>query len=299
MEVTPNDAEVLVKVSSCGLCNWELNHWIGNLGVFPQSVGHEWTGIIAEKGKKVRNLKVGQRVTGLSDHLDGFSEYLTVSEDLCCIIDPQLKTDYTFGEPLKCVVTILRALGVTPGDIGIVAGCGPMGLWCIQLLGGCFLSDLIAMDTNDQKLELAKSFGATVVVNPTHTDSVRVVSSLSKGRMADFVIDVTGSPKVLNEQVHLLKQQRPRLVIASSHATASNLDFRPLIERGAEIHIPHPHYSQDQIDDLRRAVSLINKQQIIIDPLVTHIFCLEEIERAFDTMENKPKSYIKGAIRIK
>lgn len=50
-------------------------------------------------------------------------------------------------------------------DYGVVLGCGPMGMWCIQALAGNYLAGLIAIDVDDAKLEMAKGFGATATIN--------------------------------------------------------------------------------------------------------------------------------------
>ena len=67
----PGPDDVLVKVESCGLCAWELNHWKGNLGTFPQTLGHEWGGSVVARGDNVAGLKVGDRVTGTTRQARG------------------------------------------------------------------------------------------------------------------------------------------------------------------------------------------------------------------------------------
>ena len=46
IEIFPRPEELLVKIASCGLCNYELNHWRGLLGTCPQTLGHEWGGTV-------------------------------------------------------------------------------------------------------------------------------------------------------------------------------------------------------------------------------------------------------------
>ncbi|OQB13271.1 MAG: Sorbitol dehydrogenase [Firmicutes bacterium ADurb.Bin193] len=297
-EVSYNQDEVLVKVAVCGLCNWELNHWFGYLGTCPQTLGHEWAGEIVEVGSRVTNFKVGDKICYLPGKLEGFSQYAAASEDRCIKISEEFDIHKVLGEPLKDIVTVLKAAAAEPGDCGIVVGCGPMGLWCTQALSGNTLSCLIAVDIDDSKLALAKKFGATHTVNPKNCDAIQAISDITGGHMGDFVIEGTGNPGVLNQCIYYLKPTgRGRLLLMSSHETATKeFDFRPAVERSIDLRVPHPGHSLNQMEDLRRAVSLLEKGSFKIDGMITHEFSLDEINEGFRMLENKPKDYIKGIV---
>lgn len=126
--------EVLIKIQVCGLCNWELNHFKGILGEYPMSLGHEWAGIIVDKGSEVNSFQIGDRVAVLPDSLEGFAEFGVTKAKNCFLVGEGVDLKNVLLEPLKCVVTVLRAAAPEPGDYGVVVGCGPMGLWCIQAL---------------------------------------------------------------------------------------------------------------------------------------------------------------------
>ncbi len=296
-DVAPSRDEVLVRIEACGLCNWELNHWKGIIGSCPQSLGHEWGGEIVDVGAGVSRFKVGDRVTGLADALAGFAEYGTFRESRCAAVAPSVGSGLLLGEPLKCVVTVLRAAAPEVGDVGVVNGCGPMGLWCIQALSGAPLMQLAAVDIDPKKLALAKRFGATVLINPLEQDPREALASACGGRQADFVIEGTGIPGQLEKAGALLRCGRGRLVLMSSHeAPAETFDFRPLIGKSADIRIAHPSYSLDEMDDLRRAVDMLNKGVFSLEETVSHRFPLERIQEAFETLEHKPKGYLKGIV---
>jgi len=297
VDVEPKSNQVLVKVVSCGLCNWELNHWHGRLGTFPQSLGHEWAGIVVDVGSDVKTLKPGDKVTALPDDLSGFSEYTVVDEKNCVKLSDNINLKYALGEPLKCIVTVLRSARPEAGDYGVIVGCGFMGLLCIQALKGNTLSELIAVDIDENKLDMALEFGATKTINAEKENVVEKIQDITKGHMADFVIEGTGNPNVLNVCQRYLRTSRGRLVLMSSHETeCEKFDFREAIKRSIEIIVAHPSYSLNPLDDLRRAVNLLEKGTFNIERLVTHEFSLENIQEAFETLENKPKGYIKGLV---
>ena len=256
IEVSPGPEEVLIKVAVCGLCNWELNHWKGLLGTCPQTLGHEWGGTVVEVGTEVPSLHIGDTVTGLSgDAMEGFSDYLVSQCTDCLKVSPHVAPEQALGEPLKCVVTVLRGVAPEAGDIGVVVGCGPMGLWCIQGMAGALLSALIAVDRIPEKLELPRRFGATHTVDAQDEKVLERVVEITGGRMADFVVEGTGVSEMMNQGAQYLKKGRGRLAMMSAHERVSRqaFDWRSLQDKGLVVLGTHPPYSQNERDDLWRA----------------------------------------------
>lgn len=293
----PGEGQVLIRIASCGLCNWELNFWDGNLNYlgYPHPLGHEFAGIVEKVGSGCKKLKVGDKVSAV-DGFGGFAEYRVTNEDACELLADYVEPKYAMGEPQKCVITVLRATAPEAGDYGVVQGVGPMGLWCIQGLAGNLLAGLIAIDIDDKKLEMAKKFGATHTINSRTEDVENRIQEITEGHMADFVIEGTGIPGLLNSAQDYLKVGKGRLILMSSHHDACEFDFRKAVDRGLEFRVAHPPYSQDQKDDFRRAVTNINHNVFQNKPLVTHIFKLSEIQKAFETLEHKPTDYLKGIV---
>ena len=91
-------------------------------------------GTLVEIGSDVKNLKVGDRVTCLPTQAGGFSEYFTANEERCFKLSDNVNIKHALGEPLKCIITVVRAARPEVDDCGVILGCGSMGLWCIQAL---------------------------------------------------------------------------------------------------------------------------------------------------------------------
>ena len=294
-EVLPN--EVLVRVEVCGLCNWELNHFKGYIGTTPMTLGHEWAGIIEETGSEVTTLKKGDKVAVLPDRLEGFSQYAAVSEDRCFLLNDDIDVKKSFLEPLKCILTVLNSADPKVGDYGVVVGCGPMGLWCIQALKGNMLSHLIAVDVDDTKLELAKKMGATAVVNSRKEDAPQKIKDLTNGHMADFVIEGTGLPQLMETCADYIRTGPARLCIMSYYEKkVPEMDFRKFLDKGTTIFSAHPNSEPAPLDAARRAASLINNHVFVQDEIITHTFRLDDIQQAFETLQHKPAGYIKGVV---
>lgn len=298
VEISPGPGQILVKVGGCGLCNWELNHWKGLIGENPQVLGHEWAGTVVELGENVEGFEIGDSITGEAADMAGFSEYLIANAKGCFKLEKQVDTKTALVEPLQCIVTVLNAAAPEAGDYGLINGCGSMGLWCVQALAGNYLGALIAVDISVHRLELAKKYGATHTINPKKEDVKQRIAEISKGHMADFVIEGTGVPALLNTAVtYLRKNGRGRLVLMSSHEEAcKEFDFREAIDRSIEIRVAHPKYALKPPDNLRRAIEFINRGTFKMDDIITHRFTLDEIQEAFETLEHRPEGYIKGVV---
>lgn len=294
----PGKGQVLLRITGCGLCNWELNFWDGTLNYlgYPHKLGHEFAGIVAEVGEGCTRLKVGDKVSALEKGFGGFAEYRVTSEAACELLAEDVDPMYAMGEPQKCIMTVLRAAAPEAGDYGVVLGTGPMGMWCIQGLAGNLLAGLIAIDIDDDKLEMARVFGATHTINSKTENVTERIREITQGHMADFVIEGTGIPALFSGAQDYLKTGRGRLVLMSSHHDASTFDFRKAVDKGIEIRIAHPNYSVSERDDFRRAVININKGVFQSRSLVTHVFPLSHIQEAFETLAHKTPGYMKGLV---
>ena len=294
------DDEVMVKIASCGLCNWELNFWKGYLNFmgYPHLMGHEFAGCIIDIGKNVKGYQPGDKVSCFLRGFGGFGEYKAVAASKVRKLEESIDPKYALGEPQKCIMTVLRATKPEAGDYGVILGCGPMGLWCIQGLSGNYLAGLIAIDIDDHKLALAKGFGADYTINSRNENVQQRISEISDGRMADWVIEGTGIPNLLNEGQNYLKMSgRGKLVLMSSHEEVCHeFDFRRAIDRSLDIVVAHPAHSDDELDDFRRAVAAINNGTFKNKELVTHEFKLSDINKAFECLENKPGDFLKGIV---
>lgn len=296
-DLCPNRDELLVKVGACGLCNWELNHFAGVVGTCPQSLGHEWAGEVVDMGAEVQGFAIGDLITVMPVYV-GFADYALVDYRKAYKLRPDVAVEHALGEPLKCVVTVTRAARPEAGDFGVIYGAGPMGLWATQILSGNSLAGLIVVDLDDAKLFLAKKYGATYVINPGNRDVQNEVMRITNNHMADFVIEGTGVPELLNTCVKLLRPTgRGRVVLMSSHKhPCREFDFREMISRSAELVAAHAKYSLNQDEDIRRAIRFLEDGVIQMDDIITHRYRLEEIARAFAELRNKPPGYIKGVV---
>ncbi len=286
---------IVVDVAAWGICNSEIGDWKGLAASYPRTIGHEWAGTAVHVGAATTGIREGDLVTGLGGV--GLADFISVKDSDCYRLSPRIDPIHAMCEPLKCVVTVVRAAAPEAGDVAVVVGCGPMGLWCIQLLAGNLLSALIAVDPDTRRLELARRYGATHALDPRSTDVEAEVRRISAGHMADFVIEGTGRTDVLGQSLTFLKKSRGRLTLMSMYKEpGSGIDFRKIMEKAVEVRGVFPNYSTDEPDDMRRAIALLERGVLDIRGLVTHRYSLEDSEAGYRACEQQSDGYVKGII---
>ncbi|MCM3039619.1 alcohol dehydrogenase AdhP [Paenibacillus motobuensis] len=202
----PGLHQALVRIKACGVCHTDLHAAHGDWPVKPKLPlipGHEGVGVVETVGEGVEHIKPGDRV-GIPWLYSacGHCEYcLTGRETLCkeqhnagysvdgsyadyCLADAGYvvkipdNIDFIEAAPLFCAgVTTYKAIKVSdtkPGDWVAVFGIGGLGHLAVQYAKAMGLN-VIAVDTVDEKLELAKKLGAEHTVNPTQEDAADAI----------------------------------------------------------------------------------------------------------------------------
>lgn len=224
-EYKPN--EVLVRVKACGICGSDIHGFDGSSGRRnpPLIMGHEASGVIVEVGSAVKNYKVGDRVTfdstvydlddwytlkgkyNLSDSRmvlgvspkeykrhGAFAEYVVVPEHILY----HLPDSVTFEQAamVESVAVAAHAIDLTPvnlRDTALVVGTGMIGLFLVQLLKLSNAGTIIAIDIDDQKLALAKKFGADHTFNSATDSNIHeAILALTHNRGADVAFEAVG-----------------------------------------------------------------------------------------------------------
>lgn len=213
--------QVKIKVKSVGVCGTDLH---GHPSLVPPVImGHEVAGEVIEVGEGVTDRKVGDRVTsettaricgqcrfcktedynlcidrkGIATKAPGaFAEFFCIRWPSTHILPKNV--DYDTGalcEPLACAVHAVHEQGgVAEGELVVIVGPGPLGLFSLQVAKAEGATTLIAGTAGDaQRMELARRLGADRVVFVETEDLVEVARSMSDGYGADLAIDCTGA----------------------------------------------------------------------------------------------------------
>ena len=305
----PTDA--IVKITNTTICGTDLHILKGDVPTCKPGciLGHEGVGVVDSVGAGVTSFRPGDRVliscitacgkceycrkgmfshctTGgwiLGNEIDGTqAEYVRIphadtslyrlpegaEEEALVMLSDILPTGFECG--------VLNGK-VQPGDTVAIVGAGPIGL--AALLTAQFYSpaEIIMIDLDDNRLEIAKRFGATTTVNSKNSDAVAQVMRMTGDRGVDAAIEAVGIPAtfVLCEDI-----VAPGGTIANIgvHGVKADLHLERLWSHNITI-------TTRLVDTVTTPMLLKTVQAGKIDPkrLITHRFRLDEILQAYDT----------------
>lgn len=230
---------VVIKVRATGLCRSDWHGWMGHDPdiVLPHVPGHELAGTIFEIGSEIRNFKVGDRVTvpfvggcgtcsecNTGNHQvcdnqfqpgftawGSFAEFVEIKYADINLVHLPDEIDFVTAASLGCrFITSFRAVidqgKVSAGQWVAVHGCGGVGLSAINIAAGTG-ANVVAVDIEDEKLELAKKLGATILINARTVGNVSAEIINATGPGAHVSIDALGSQETCFNSVSCLRKR--------------------------------------------------------------------------------------------
>jgi len=308
------DHEVLVEMKACGICGSDLMDWYLKPRA-PIVLGHEPAGLIAKKGKKVEEVDVGGRVfvhhhvACMTCHYclngdytlceqfhktnikpGGFAQFFKVPApnlqfDTLKVPEHVSFEEATLIEPVGCCLRALRKCNLKVGDSVAVIGAGPTGLIHTVLSKIYGASLIIVSDLIDFRLNLARKFGADMLVNPKNEDLTAAVRSVTEDRGVDIAVVTAPSLDAYRAGIDVCRKGGKLCVFAPTDP-AVHLRISPKDLFFTETQII-PSYSTSHLET-RAALDLIESGRLNAKELITHRFKLEETARAFRTaLESK------------
>jgi L-iditol 2-dehydrogenase len=311
-EVGPG--EVLVRVRAAAICGSDLGIYDFTPAysgmTLPVVMGHEFSGVVEAVGNDVAGYSAGDRVLSRSvvscgecrfcvagmDNLcessslfgihqdGGFAEYISVPKRLLYPIPEGMSfEEAALVEPLSNAVHFVNDLTpVEPGDLAVILGIGPIGLFSAQLLGLAGAEVLmtgISVDT--ERFEIAKRLGLEAV-NVDEVDPVELVMERTSGRGADVAFVAVGAPSAVHQAVRLVRK-RGHVTVVGIFPGDVAVPMTTVVRR--EITLAGAYDAR--AENFEESIELIESGRIKAGELVTHRFPLEEAGRAFDVAKSK------------
>ena len=237
-EIGPDD--VLIQVKACGICGSDVHGMDGSTGrrLPPIVMGHEAAGIIADLGKNVKGWKKGERVTfdstvscgnclfcrrgqiNLCDNRrvlgvscedyrchGAFAEYIAVPQQILYRLPKGLSFEQaTLVEPLSVAVHAVGRTPISLNDTAVVVGSGMVGLLVIQALRAAGCGRIIAVDIDQNRLDLACKLGADVGLKSDDCNVTEEVLKLTDNLGADIAFEVVGITPTIKMAVAVLRK---------------------------------------------------------------------------------------------
>jgi L-iditol 2-dehydrogenase len=317
--IGPDD--VLLKVISTGICGTDLRILHGEHRKYPPGTvrvpGHEVVGDIAEIGAEVVGLHVGQRVViapnfgcghcrqcvsghnnrcanygAIGINMDGsFAEYVRIPGPIIAqggLIPVDNRLDpavVALVEPFACVLRGQDPLHITPGDVVLVMGAGPIGTMHMLLARLRGARRVIVSDLISSRLQQVAALGADRVVNIAEEDLTAAVMEESRGEGADAIIVATAAHQAQEQALSLaaiggrinyfggLPKDRPTVTFNSNL-----VHYKELVVTGT---------TACSTADCWRAAEIIGSGRINLEKLVSGRYPLRGIHAAFAAAEGK------------
>ncbi|GAC1317486.1 MAG: zinc-dependent dehydrogenase [Chloroflexota bacterium] len=297
--LTPTD--VLVGVAGCGVCATDLHLLDGTIALYepPKILGHEVGGVVLAVGTAVTHVRIGDAVAldtsvpcntcfycreaqpfmcpNRLSVAAGFSDYAVVPASVVYSLPRGISPEVgALAEPLSCAIHAVERGDLRPADTVAIGGAGALGLLvlCVARLSGA--TQIIVSDLDQHRRDVAKSLGATHLVDPAAVSLQGVCREVTDGRGVDCAFEAVGAQATL-EQTFSLPRQGGTIVQVSVPPTtarpalpAYELFSRELTIRGSYI----------RTTEFRRAVDLL--ATLDLSSLISRRFSLGAVGAAFE-----------------
>ncbi len=327
---TPNDDEVLCLVEAVAICGSDIKFIKGDtIGSWPPYVpfilGHEWSGTVAEIGRNVKNLKIGDRVAGEAHSGCGFCKNCKHGRYNLCLNYgneeaghrhyghkstgayaqygvfynkslTKLPDNVSFAEGavLDAAGTGLHLMdqtGISAGGNVVVIGPGPIGMITATTAKALGASKIIMVGRGG-RLKISSKLCADEVIDFEKEDVIKQVMEITDGIGADEVFECSGAKGTLNQAIQIARKGgRIGIVGLPSPGNIEEIDNRKLIID--EISIFGSRANPNVSD---RLLSMISSGLLDINRFITHFFSIDDYEKAFDYFANRKEGALKVII---
>lgn len=319
---SPNDNQVKIAVKFTGICGSDLHEYNdgpqlilvdepyalnGHQGT--TTLGHEFSGVVEEVGKNVKNIKKGDRVTvepifknpespfistgeyNLSEPLGfigltangAFAKYVVVEDYMVHKMPDSMTFEQgAIVEPAAVAAYAIQRSGMKLGDTVLITGAGPIGLLTVQVALAAGASQIFVSDLSENRLKKAKEIGATHTFNAKDKDITQKIKEIT-GHGVDVFIDAAGVQATFDTGINSLRNGGTAILVAlfgkSVTHDALNQTLRELTIIGTAAYR----------NIFPEVIALISSGRLPVEKLITSVISLDEIvEKGFEALTKDP-----------
>jgi 2-desacetyl-2-hydroxyethyl bacteriochlorophyllide A dehydrogenase len=313
--LAPDDA--IVRVQASGICGSDLHIYHGRVQIEPGFViGHEFVGEVVAAGDEVSRVGVGDRVLGTYGTACGECFYCRREEFHKCdearvfghgktlgslrgaqaelLLVPHanltlrpvpegLSDDVALfaGDVMGTAYHAVDSRPLAEGETAAILGMGPVGLCAVQAAKAAGAAQVVAIDTVEDRLRMAESFGATPV-HLTEQDPRAEVKQLTEGRGVDLAIDAVGHPEALDLALRLARKAGT-VSVTGVYAERAEVHMGVLWIKALTLTSGHANV----IKHVDPVLELLSAGELDPAPLVTHHMKLDEAPDAYRAYDNR------------
>ena len=303
--------DVMIKITHTAICGTDLHiykwdDWAKKTIKTPLVIGHEFCGVICEIGAGVKNLKVGDRVSGeghltcgncrncragkrhlchktigIGVHRDGaFAEYLSLPESNVWPIHNDISSEIaSFFDPLGNAVHTALSFDITGEDV-LITGAGPIGLMCVAICKYSGAKNIVITDFNEYRLAIAKELGASKTINIKNDSIDNHLEKLGIKYGFDVGLEVSGNPTAFNSMLTNM-YHGGSIALLGILPNNTKIDWDDVIFKGLKI---KGIYGREMYETWHKMVQIL-RGGLDIEKILTHTFSVSDYQEAFDILD--------------
>jgi threonine dehydrogenase-like Zn-dependent dehydrogenase len=294
----PDPGEVLVQVLASGVCASELHPWADGRPGYPHRFGHEPMGVVVAVGPDVTHFSEGDRVTGLFQ--GAYADLCEEKEDVLLPVPDEVAEENALGEPLACLVNAQRRTPIELADRVALIGLGYMGLGMLQLLKLRGPSQIMAIDVREEARTAAMALGADEAYDPSQLpDEFKLTNfgDWQSDRGFDVVVEGSGTQPALTLAGEMVRAHGVLSILGYHQGGPRQVEVGMWNWKAIDVVNAHVRRRADLMESMRIGLELTAKGLIDLGALVTHRYSLDEVDRAYSDLQEKPPGFIKAVVR--
>lgn len=295
--------DVLIQVKACGICGTDVHIYEGDKGAAevtpPTILGHEFSGVVAEVGSAVTNVKVGDHVcidpncycgtcdfcrNGIAHYCTdmigygttvngGFAEYCSVNQrQVYKLGDHTTFEQGAMTEPVACCLHGMDMCNIHPGSSVVIIGGGMIGLLMLQLARLAGAARTALLEPVASKREVAKKLGADICIDPIHED-VKAALAAAGMTWVNTVIECVGRTSTIEQAIDIVGNKGTVMMFGLTKPD-DTISLKPFEVFQKEIELKASYinpYTQ------KRALELIDSGRLDVSSMVYAVESLDNL----------------------
>jgi threonine 3-dehydrogenase len=309
-EIGPND--LLIKIQKTAICgtdihiyNWDA--WSQATVPVPMVIGHEFMGVVADKGSAVVGFEFGDRVSGEGHvtcghcrncragkrHLcrntvgvgvnrqGAFAEYLSLPAFNAFKLPTDIPDEIaSFFDPLGNATHTALSFDLVGEDV-LITGAGPIGCMAAAICQHVGARFVVVTDVNEYRLELARKLGATLAINVTKTSIQDAMAELGMREGFDVGLEMSGNPSAFNDMISTMNHGG-RIGILGIPPAECAIDWSQVIFKGL---ILKGVYGREMFETWYKMAAML-QGGLDVRPIFTHRLPVDAFQEGFNIMRS-------------
>jgi len=304
--------DVLIQIKKTAICGTDLHiykwdEWSQRTIKTPMTIGHEYVGVIVDKGRGVKNIHIGERVTGeghiacghcrncrrgklhvcensvgVGVNRDGaFAEYLSLPAENVVHLDSRIPDEIaSIMDPFGNATHTALSFPMIGEDV-LITGAGLIGIMATAICKFAGARNIVVSDLSDYRLDIAKKMGATLTLNPLKGESIEQAIKNLHMHGFDIGLEMSGSPIAFESMIeNMYNGSKIALLGILPNTTTVQWDkiiFKALTLKGI--------YGREMWETWYQMEQMLITG-IDLSPVITHRFEVNDFQQGFDVMES-------------